>query len=103
MSLKSVLRYVLYMIYCRQVYILIWRARSSLLLLVSVASALVIEAPEVWVSGATVTETWETTSPDDPVYFSLELRSTDASYAIADNLLTARGSVTLTLPTVYYG
>ena len=102
MSLKSVLRYVLYMSYCRQVYILIWRARS-LLFLVSVASALVIEAPEVWVSGATVTETWEATSPDDPVYFSLELRTTDASYAIADNLLTARGSVTLTLPTVYYG
>lgn len=82
----------------------IWRVSSLFFVFLSTANALAIDTPShSWVIGETVTEYWETTSPDDPAYFSLELRSSDSIFSLVDNIPTSSGSVTFTVPHVYPG
>ncbi|KAF8551104.1 hypothetical protein OG21DRAFT_1513219 [Imleria badia] len=76
----------------------------TLALALPLVSALTFESISGWTTGATVTVTW-TASTTDPTSFSIELAnpSYHNSYAIATNVVTANGQVTIELPAVEPG
>jgi hypothetical protein len=67
-------------------------------------SALTLIAPTGAATGSTVTITWQATTTD-PGVFSLELVNTifHNTFAIANNIQTSTGSLTLQLPQVPVG
>ncbi|KAH9927621.1 uncharacterized protein B0H18DRAFT_1118426 [Fomitopsis serialis] len=77
---------------------------SSLLLLVSVASALVLDTPSGWRSGQTVTEHWQT-QPGDAATFNLELANNQNNHQwdVDNNVRTADEAATFRLPNVPAG
>ncbi|KAH9836406.1 uncharacterized protein C8Q71DRAFT_724189 [Rhodofomes roseus] len=80
---------------------------SSLLMAVSAANALGLDAPppDGWTPGETVTEGWQS-QPGDPANFTLTLQAFDISqrsYALVAVVETSAGSVTFALPDVSTG
>ncbi|KZT08587.1 uncharacterized protein LAESUDRAFT_723460 [Laetiporus sulphureus 93-53] len=78
---------------------------SALIALVPLASALVLETPNGWQSNGVVNISWVTAS-GDPSSVSFELTNPDIfhnSYAIATNIQSSLGFLSLTLPTVDVG
>ncbi|KAF8551103.1 hypothetical protein OG21DRAFT_1487263 [Imleria badia] len=76
----------------------------TLALALPLVSALTFGSISGWTTGATVTVTW-TTSPTDPTTFSIELAnpSYHNSFAIATNVVTTNGQVTIDLPAIEPG
>ncbi|KAG6863587.1 hypothetical protein C0993_010940, partial [Termitomyces sp. T159_Od127] len=78
--------------------------RSLLALAAPLAHALTLNIPQNPVSGGQVTVSW-TSQAGDPDIFTLELVNEQfrETFAIANNVLTAQLSITLTLPVVPIG
>ncbi|KAF8551098.1 hypothetical protein OG21DRAFT_328578 [Imleria badia] len=76
----------------------------TLALALPLVSAFTFGSTSGWTAGATVTITW-TASTTDPTTFSIELAnpSYHNSYAIASDVPTANGQITITLPQVLPG
>jgi hypothetical protein len=74
---------------------------STLALVLPAVSALTINALVGATTGNPATITWSA-STTDPAYFSIELvnPSFDDTFAIANNVQTALGTITITLPQV---
>ncbi|KII93096.1 hypothetical protein PLICRDRAFT_35273 [Plicaturopsis crispa FD-325 SS-3] len=74
---------------------------SALVALVPLVSALTLSTPENLTSGGPATITW-TNESGDPSTFSLELVNTvfHDTFAIANNVVPASGSITINLPSV---
>ncbi|KAH9932205.1 uncharacterized protein B0H18DRAFT_952357 [Fomitopsis serialis] len=81
-------------------------ALSSLILLFSIANALELDSPTSgWYPGDTVTVGW-TSQSGDPASFSLTLVSADSNgeaFALAADVPTDEGSVSITVPDVAAG
>ncbi|TFY76590.1 hypothetical protein EWM64_g7420 [Hericium alpestre] len=74
---------------------------STLVALVPLVSALTLNTPENLSSGGTITISW-TTADGDPPVFSLELLNTvfHNTFAIANNVQSGAGSITMQIPAV---
>ncbi|KAF9218146.1 hypothetical protein BS17DRAFT_791951 [Gyrodon lividus] len=77
---------------------------SALALALPLVSALTLNTPTGATTGGTITLSW-TASTTDPAYFTFELVNTvfHNTFAIANNVQTSQGTLTIQLPQVPVG